>query len=141
MGTKDEGWTRCCRLKSPEGWLRGWDRELGGWRMVRTKFLGIERGTERFYPVPDPYLIRNASHDSSDLFPPFLGIIVYIYRSGLATLDAVTSCRATLRRAVATCILSLLGNSNDDIQGHHRDLRSTRFRQAVFPKAPDLCNS
>lgn len=77
MGTKGDGWTTrgVPRLKR-----LGW----GGWVVernvvVRAKFLAIRRGTERFYPVSPPlYLIRNASHDSSDLFPPFLGIILYI---------------------------------------------------------------
>lgn len=72
MGTKGECWMRWCRMKSPKG---GRGR---GWRTVRAKFLAIQKETERFYPVSDPYLIRNASHDSSDLFPPFLGIILYI---------------------------------------------------------------
>lgn len=76
MGTKGQVWTRSCYCC----WLKIW-----GWKSVAKRVANGQskvpcdpRETKRFYPVSNPYLIRNASHDSSDLFPPFLGIILYI---------------------------------------------------------------
>lgn len=43
------------------------------------KFLAIRKGGRTFLSRFEPLrLIRKASHDTSDLFPPFLGIILYI---------------------------------------------------------------
>lgn len=46
------------------------------------KFLPIRKGGGTFLSRLQPLrLIRKASHDTSDLFPPFLGIILYIQRT------------------------------------------------------------
>lgn len=46
------------------------------------KFLPIRKGGGTFLSRLHPLrLIRKASHDTSDLFPPFLGIILYIQRT------------------------------------------------------------
>lgn len=81
MGTKgrwlDDAWW-CLGWKGP-GKGRGGGgggEERGGQGKVPCDPKGDRTFLSRFTPLF--YLIRNASHDSSDLFPPFLGIILYI---------------------------------------------------------------
>lgn len=58
--------------EKPEGWQR--ERVANG----QSKVPCDPKGDRTFLSRFRPHLIRNASHDSSDLFPPFLGIILYI---------------------------------------------------------------
>lgn len=77
MGTKDERLDALTGDEKPRGG-RGTVPEKGGGRSERTSLRsnGDRPFLSRFQTPP--YLIRNASHGSSDLFPPFLGIILYI---------------------------------------------------------------
>lgn len=77
------------------GWLKNerGERSEGGRKMRATrvegyvgrlgvKFLAIRKGGRTFLSRFQPLrLIKKASHDTSDLFPPFLGIILYIQRA------------------------------------------------------------
>lgn len=138
MGTKGECWMRWCRMKSPKG---GRGR---GWRTVRAKFLAIQKETERFYPVSDPYLIRNASHDSSDLFPPFLGIILYIDPGQSHSGRRAALRRVASRRISITSPLFFLGrNSGQRLPGSptHRLCSAFPASPQAFSKVPVLSNS
>lgn len=82
IGTKGGGEER--GLKARENGEEG----DGGMRATRVegyvgrpeaKFLANRKGGRAFLSRFQPlHLIRKASHDTSDLFPPFLGIILYI---------------------------------------------------------------
>lgn len=63
------------------------------------KFLAIRKGggtfLSRFQPLR---LIKKASHDTSDLFPPFLGIILYIQRAPILLSLSLSLSRARTPR-------------------------------------------
>lgn len=88
------------RLKRPEG-------GGGGQGKVPCDPKGDRTFLSRFTPPSPLYLIRNASHDSSDLFPPFLGIILYIDPGRVvehppSPLDAAPRCVASRRISITS---------------------------------------
>lgn len=81
------------RLKSERARKKGRESKATDacWRVsspARSKVPCDPKGRQNvFIPFPTPVsprLIRKASHDTSDLFPPFLGIILYIQNPTLS---------------------------------------------------------
>lgn len=106
--------------------------------------LRSEREAERFYPVSNPLrLIRKASHDTSDLFPPFLGIILYIQSPLFLSLLSLSLSFQSIHRGFPRSS-SLTRLPPDEITHRYVEVPSIhpRFcrREEKIPRTPDAAS-